>query len=355
MGAEYIVQFPKLGWEFSINTDVFSIGSFSIKWYGALIGIGFLLAVLYGFKNAKKMAIKEDPLFDAVIWGLIGGIFGARAYYIIFYPGNYFTEPTFFGNFLRFFQIYLGGLGFYGGLIGAIVIAGIVAKRKKINIPALFDITAIGFLIGQSIGRWGNFVNQEAFGVQTDLPWGMASVNTGFLPVHPCFLYESILCAIGFVALHFFNKKYRRYDGQIFLLYLVWYGIIRFFIESLRTDSLMIGPIRVSMAVAALTVLAAAACLVKLRKSTKLTGIGDPQVMEMNGITLKALLSADSTDEDEKESGETEKVKSTIFTEDEEETIYGAEDDAEETESTDTAESEDDANETADCDDENET
>lgn len=276
----HLIEFPKLGIELTVNETVFTIGTFEIKWYGLLIGIGFMLAILYAFKNAKKMNINEDHLLDVIIFGMIGGIVGARLYYVAFFPGDLYRN-----NPMEVFQIRDGGLGFYGGLIGALLAAIIVAKIKKMNVLALLDIVSLGFLIGQSFGRWGNFTNQEAFGGPTDLPWGMMSDNTKLFvdgTVHPCFLYESLLCAIGFVVLHFFTQKFRRYDGQTFLLYLVWYGISRFFIESTRTDSLIVGSseLKVSMVVSAVLVIVSLIILFVCRHRTVLTGIGSPDVMQ---------------------------------------------------------------------------
>lgn len=324
MGNSYIVQFPKLGWEFTVNDTALQIGSFSIKWYGVIIGIGFLLAILYGFQNAKNVNVNSDKLLDAIIWGLIGGVVGARLYYVIFYPGDKYIQ-----NPLEIFKIHSGGLAFYGGLIGALIAAIIVAKVKKMNIPALLDLVALGFLIGQGIGRWGNFVNQEAFGTVTDLPWGMSSINTGNQPVHPCFLYESLLCIVGFVLLHFFTRKFRRYDGQTFILYVIWYGFIRFFIEGLRTDSLYLfgTDLRVSQVVSGLAVIAGIALLVLFRNRTTLTGCGDKKVMELCGVVIGQEMTADTKAEETEE----EDTESTIFgtlTKEERSRIFGEDGDA---------------------------
>lgn len=279
------IDFPSLGIHFDVNTTAFSIGSFSVQWYGIIIAVGFLLAILYGFKMADRMNINKDRLFDCILVGLICGIIGARLYYVIFYPGDkYINNP------LDIFNIKEGGLGIYGGIIGGLLGGAITAKIRKIKVPALLDIAAIGYLIGQGIGRWGNFINQEAFGTATTLPWGMESDATKLEvvgAVHPCFLYESILCILGFILLHFFNKYLRRYDGQTFLLYLIWYGTGRFFIEGLRTDSLMLPffDIRVSQALAAATVLISVILLIVFAKKTSLTGCGSKKVMELNGIT----------------------------------------------------------------------
>ncbi len=278
------VEFPKLGLQFQVHETAFTIGNFEIKWYGIIIAVGFLLAILYASFRAKKMNIDMDRLFDAVIAGLIGGIVCARLFYVAFYPGDkYWKNP------IEILYIHSGGLAIYGGLIGALLFGGIVAKLRKLSVPAVFDLVSLGFLIGQSLGRWGNFINQEAFGTATDLPWGMYSDNTALEVVgnaHPCFLYESILCLIGFLLLHVFTKKYRRYDGQTFLLYIVWYGLCRFFIEGLRTDSLMIPYVglRVSQVIAGGCVVVGLLLLFLFRKKTSLTGCGSREVMEAVGL-----------------------------------------------------------------------
>lgn len=282
------IQFPKLGLSLTINDVAFTVGGFQIKWYAILIAAGFLLAVLYACLNAKKMNIDVNYLVDATLGGLIGGIVCARLYYVIFYPNNsyYFENP------IEILKIHEGGLAIYGGLIGGLGFGSLVAKLRHLKVPAVLDIASLGFLIGQCIGRWGNFINQEAFGSATNLPWGMVSENTERIvpgsPVHPCFLYESLLCLLGFVLLHFFNRKLRRYDGQTFLLYVVWYGACRFFIEGLRTDSLMIPHtgLRVSQLVAAGCVLVGLLLLFVFRRKTSLTGCGSKQVMEGVGLTI---------------------------------------------------------------------
>ena len=244
------VQFPNLGISVEVNPIAFQVGNFTIYWYGIIIGIGFLLAVLYGFSSCKKMNINKDHLLDAIIAGLLGGI------------------------------------------IGGMLCGGIVAKIRKMNLFAVLDVASLGYLIGQGVGRWGNFVNQEAFGCATDLPWGMYSDRTAAEVVgnvHPCFLYESILCLLGFVLLHLFTRHLRRYDGQTFLLYIIWYGVTRFFIEGLRTDSLLLPGIdlRVSQVLAAASALVAVVLLVVFRNCHKLTGCGSRKAMEAAGLTVE--------------------------------------------------------------------
>lgn len=257
---------------FSLDRVMFKIPgtNFEIYWYGFLIALGILLAMIYGFKKMKSVGIDPDRATDAVIGGLIGAILGARTYYILFNDGITFKE---------FFNFRSGGLAIYGGIIGAILVGGIIAKLRKLKLSALLDVVAPCFFIGQTVGRWGNFVNQEAFGTNTDLPWGMMSYSTmsyiaendnlggtvsAYAPVHPCFLYESLWCILGFVLLHFY-MKHRKFDGEVFLMYIGWYGLGRFFIESLRTDSLYLMNIRVSQLVAGTCVLASIVLIIVLR------------------------------------------------------------------------------------------
>ncbi len=239
---------------------------FTIRWYGAIIAFGFLLAVLFGGRMAYKWKISIDKMLDVLIYGTIFAIIGARLYYCIFKWDSYKDNP------LDIFAIWEGGLAIYGGIIGGIAAAYIVCKIRKMNFWNLMDMVAMSLLIGQGIGRWGNFANQEAFGTNTDLPWGMWSskVSTyisahmsefeasGIVmdpnkAVHPTFLYESIWCLLGFFVLFAICKKARLFSGQIFLCYGVWYGIERAVVEGLRTDSLYITgtTIRVSQLISA--------------------------------------------------------------------------------------------------------
>ncbi|MGN1114786.1 MAG: prolipoprotein diacylglyceryl transferase [Oscillospiraceae bacterium] len=249
--------------------------NFEIYWYGFLIALGILLAMIYGFRKFKPVGIDADRATDAIIGGLVGAILGARTYYILFNSEISFKE---------FFNIRNGGLAIYGGIIGALLVGGIIAKLRKLRVSAILDVAAPGFFIGQAIGRWGNFFNQEAFGSNTDLPWGMMSSSTieylsnnggdgitAYAPVHPCFLYESIWCVIGFILLNAYFK-HRKFDGEIFLMYTGWYGLGRFFIEGLRTDSLYIGSIRVSQLLAGICFVASVILIIVFRKKVKQSG-----------------------------------------------------------------------------------
>lgn len=244
------VSFPGLGIDITIDNVALRIGSFEIYWYAVIILTGFILAVLYAYRNGRRFGVDTEAMLDAVLVGLLGGIVGARLYYVIFHLESYHSLRD-------VINIRDGGMGIYGGVILALVCGGLMCKARNIHLLSMFDLVGLGFLIGQGTGRWGNFANQEAFGTPTDLPWGMVSVNTGNIPVHPCFLYESIWCFTGFIALHFLSKKWYKFRGQYFLSYLGWYGLGRAWIEGLRTDSLYLIPdvIRVSQLVAILCVL----------------------------------------------------------------------------------------------------
>lgn len=288
----HTVSFPNLGLEFHLNPVVFSIGNFSLNWYGLIIGVGILLALWMGFKNCNRFGIISDKLVDVVLAGIIGGIVGARLYYVAFRWEDYRDDLT------LIFKTWEGGLAIYGGVIGAFLVGGITAKLRKVKVPAVMDLAALGFLIGQGIGRWGNFVNGEAFGSNTDLPWGMTGdrivsyltsssyvTGSGIDPnglVHPCFLYESLWCLIGFGLLYWYSYR-RRFDGEIFLMYLGWYGLGRVFIEGLRTDSLMLGNLRVSQLLAGLLV--AASLIVWLVIHSRIKASNDPDYLKCYGKT----------------------------------------------------------------------
>lgn len=258
---EYLtkITFPSLNLSLDPSRS-FHIGPLEIHWYGLLIAIGLLLAVVYACRRSKSFGLRDNDLIDGVLCIVPFAVICARAYYCIFQWEAYADDP------LSVLYVWEGGLAIYGGVIGAAI--GIVVfafiKKDKVKLTAVLDITALGFLIGQSIGRWGNFLNREAFGAETNsfLRMGLLNKITGEVTYyHPTFLYESAWNALGFVLLHFLSKK-RRYDGQIALGYVAWYGLGRAMIEGLRTDSLYLGPIRVSQLLAAVSCLAATAVLI---------------------------------------------------------------------------------------------
>lgn len=267
MGMVGTISFPGLGINnININPTAFKVFGHPVAWYGIIIACGLLLALIYGMKRAKVFNVTVDDLSDIVIFSLIFGVIGARLYYVLFYPTTYGTNP-YFENPVSILYIWNGGLGIYGGIIAAFLTAFIITRIKKISAGAVFDIAGLGFLIGQAIGRWGNFINEEAYGSTTNLPWRMA-ISGETSPVHPCFLYESLWCIIGFIILHIYSKR-RKFNGEVFLMYIMWYSFGRFFIEGLRTDSLMIGNIKISQLVAVILFVAAGGLLIYKRNSVR--------------------------------------------------------------------------------------
>lgn len=279
----------------------FNIGDkfFSIKWYGVIIAFGFTLAALFGGRIAYTWRINLSKMVDVLIYGTFGGIIGARAYYVIFQWDYYSQNPA------EIFQIWNGGLAIYGGIIGGLLAAFITCKVEKLNFFNLLDMVGMSLLIGQGIGRWGNYANQEAFGTFTNGNFGMMSskvasyiashpdkfglegvtdvnayIEENNLFVHPTFFYEFVWCMLGFAVLYIMLKKFRKFSGQLFLSYGIWYGLGRTFIEGLRTDSLYIGStgIRVSqllsICIVAVCSIILVAMLIKVKKHpVKIEGV----------------------------------------------------------------------------------
>ena len=288
MGNYTRVFFDGLGISFNIPSVAFTVGSYEVHWYGIIIAIGFTLAVIYGGRMAYKWKMSLDGMTDVLIWGTLFGIICARAYYVAFEWDYYSVHRN------EIIAIWNGGIAIYGGIIGAIIGAYIGCKIGKIDFRNLLDLGALGLLIGQGIGRWGNFFNQEAFGTNTDTAlfrmWSEKIrdniiANQGTLAekgmqvdpnsaVHPTFLYESVWCILLFVLLHIVVTKFRSFKGEVFLLYGIGYGLERMIVEGMRTDSLYIGSttIRVSQLLSALIVVAFSVWLailfVKLKKGT---------------------------------------------------------------------------------------
>lgn len=251
-----VISFPGLGIEWNPGRAL-HIGPLTIHYYGILIALGLVLAVLYACKRAKQFGIREDDLTDGVLWVVPFAIICARAYYCVFKWEEFAADP------ISVLYIWNGGLAIYGGVLGALIGVAVFCKCKRIKLPALLDLVALGFLIGQSIGRWGNFFNREAFGSTTDwfLRMGLLNDITGKVEYHhPTFLYESVWNLVGFALLHVASRR-RKYDGQIALGYVAWYGLGRALIEGLRTDSLYLGPFRVSQLLAAVSCFAAVVVL----------------------------------------------------------------------------------------------
>lgn len=286
------VKFTGIDHTFNVYSTFveFNIGSsvFSVKFYGLIIAFGFLLAVLFGGRMAYKWKMDLNKMLDVLLYGTIGGIIGARLYYVAF-EWDYYSQ-----NLSEIPKIWNGGLAIYGGLIGGIIAAAITCKVDKMDFLKLLDLAGMSFLIGQGIGRWGNYANQEAFGTNTTMPWGMTSSKvvdyivsnqalfrakgiemSPNVPVHPTFLYESVWCLLGFLVIYIICRKFYKFSGQLILCYGVIYGAERAVVEGLRTDSLYIGSsnLRVSqllsMVIAVVCLAILTAKLVSLKKHPK--------------------------------------------------------------------------------------
>ncbi len=243
---------------FHMDPVVFSLGPLSVRWYGLIITCGMIFAVLLAIKHAKIEKVKTDDIVDLALYLIIFGVIGARLYYVIMKLDQYIvSEGSFLHNLGRtlynIVAVWEGGLAIYGGIIGGAITIFVFARKKKIRFPVLFDIVSPSVMLGQIIGRWGNFVNVEAHGGETTLPWRMGILTSldggnSFIAesyVHPTFLYESLWNLIGLVFLLIFYKR-KKYHGQILLMYITWYGFGRMLIEGLRTDSLYVGEMRIS-------------------------------------------------------------------------------------------------------------
>lgn len=286
------VNFPALGWSFDVYENFLEIpfggDTITIKFYGVIIAFGFILAALFGGRKAYVWKMSLDSMVDVLIYGIIGAVVGARLYYVIFQWDEYKD------NLLSIFKIWEGGLAIYGGIIGGIIAAYFVCKKTKLPFLKLLDLIGMALPIGQGIGRWGNYTNQEAFGINTTSLFGMTSdkivdyinshqqefLQNGIemnpdLPVHPTFLYESVWCLLGFVILYIVCQKFHKFDGQLILGYGIIYGLERTVVEGLRIDSLYIANtnLRVSQLVSLVLVIVCTAItiykFVKLSKEKK--------------------------------------------------------------------------------------
>ena len=271
------ISFPSLGIE--VNPPRFlEVGPLTIYYYGLIIAIGLMLAVVYACKRSKEFGLKEDDIMDGVLWVTPFAIICARIYYCAFAWEEYAADP------ISVLYIWNGGIAIYGGVLGAILGMAVLCRVKKIKLLPVLDLILMAFLIGQSIGRWGNFMNREAFGAPTEnfLRMGLLNSKTGLVEYyHPTFLYESLWNACGILVLHFLSKK-RRYDGQIALSYAAWYGLGRVWIEGLRMDSLYWGPFRVSQWLAGISCITAIVILLWQSRKPH-----DPAKMWVNVVAAK--------------------------------------------------------------------
>lgn len=275
------IRFPGLfgDWAFTASSKALDIGN-GIYWYGILIALGLVIAIWWCMNQKSKYGITEDDLLDSVLWGIPCAIVGARIYYVLFYLDQFKNSDGSF-SFRKAIAIWDGGLAIYGGVIAGFLTAYLFSRRRKISFWALADCCVQGLFIGQAIGRWGNFMNREAFGAATELPWRMRlwTSATTYMDVHPTFLYESLWNVIGLLLLYFVVSRVRRFDGENTCFYFIWYGLGRFWIEGLRTDSLYLfhwtlfgQRIRVSQALSLVMVLVCAGILVYQFKVKKADG-----------------------------------------------------------------------------------
>lgn len=296
------LSFPGLGIEpFHISDTAFSVFGLDIKWYGIIITVGMILAFFVARAGAKKEGITDDDIYDITLLCIVFGIVGARLYYVLFKLSDFVAKDgsaweNVKDTFVAIVNVRSGGLAIYGGLLAGLITAFVVMRIKKIRFPVLLDVAAPAALVGQILGRWGNFVNVEAYGGVTSLPWRMgihiASGEAGEWIserfVHPTFLYESLWNLAAFVLILCFYKK-KKYNGQVFLFYAAWYGLGRFFIEGLRTDSLMLGSVRISQLVAAVTFVVCAVLFVLFTVKT-------PKYMKLIPVAMDVDTSEHSTE-----------------------------------------------------------
>lgn len=357
---EMNVEFPNLfgGTEISYRRGFNLFGSnIIIYWYGVLIAIGVVLGYLYMMRRATRdFGLVKDRVFDVVFVTIICAFICARIYYCVFTNLNPNTPEDQKYTFITMFtKMRDGGIAMYGGTIGAVIFGLLMCKIRKVKFTALADLSAIGFLIGQTIGRWGNFINQEAYGAECDPNWLFAMSGSRIraeMPagvfVHPCFLYESVWCLLGLIFLHIYSKKLRTFDGEVALLYLSWYGFGRFFIEQLRTDSLYLGSLRVSQWVGAVSFVGAMICFVIFKVRTAKS----KKPLYVNTDASRELIELDLKAEEERKAKKVKKEKTadSILAED----AYSVSE-SEETPETDDGDKSDEAEEIEKNDDTNET
>ena len=295
------ISFPGLfgDWECNIDPIAIHIGH-GVYWYGIILALGMLAGLLLCMKQAKRFGLTEDNVLDMVLWAVPACIVGARLYYVLFYLDLYRRADGSL-DWGSMIAVWDGGLAIYGAVIMGFVVAVLYTRKKKIKLWAMTDLCVLGLLIGQAIGRWGNFVNREAFGTETTLPWRMRLWTSAYqyIEVHPTFFYESLWNLIGLLLLLFVITKGRRFDGENTCFYFLWYGLGRTWVESLRTDSLYLfgwtfmgSPIRVYQALSIVMVLVSAcALLVNLRFRHH-----DPAELLVNQVAAAA---AESAEEEE--------------------------------------------------------
>ncbi len=321
----YEISFPGLGIDgFTIHSVAFTVFGKDIMWYGILICFGMILAYLYAHSRAKFEGIKTDDLLDLGFFVILFGIVGARLYYVLFAPTSYIAKggsllENIWNTIVNVVSIWNGGLAIFGAILAGFVTTIFVAKKKKIRLPVLLDVLSPSVMIGQIVGRWGNFMNAEAYGSETTVPWRMGikrisggGLYTQSIEVHPTFLYESLWNLIGFILIAIFYKK-KKFNGQVFYFYMIWYGLGRAVIEGLRSDSLYIAGneyLRVSQILAALVCIAGIVLMIRgfanLKKAAGVAGASK------NVQTIGAAYTTEPAAEESLPTAETESEKSNI-------------------------------------------
>lgn len=291
------ISFPGLDiGEFQLNTIAFTIFGREIAWYGIIITLGIILGFTYVMYRAKFENVKTDDVLDYAIYCVIFAMIGARAYYVLASLDDY-------NSFYEAIAIWEGGVAIYGAVIGGALAAYIVSKLKKLKVLKIFDMLSPAVMLGQIIGRWGNFINAEAYGAETDVPWRMGIRFQNFastIYVHPTFLYESLWNLVGFIIINIVYKK-KKFDGQIFLMYMSWYGLGRAYIEGLRADSLYVGNYRISQLLAAFTFVLGTVLLVVLYNNAR-----------KNTVNIEGVAALPAEEKPPKESGNTKDMTDKI-------------------------------------------
>jgi len=319
----YEISFPGLGIDgFTIHSVAFTVFGKDIMWYGILICFGMILAYLYAYSRAKFEGIKTDDLLDLGFFVILFGIVGARLYYVLFAPTSYIAKggallENIWNTIVNVVSIWNGGLAIFGGILAGFATTIFVARKKKIRLPVLLDVLSPSVMIGQIVGRWGNFMNAEAYGSETTVPWRMGikrisagGLYTNSVEVHPTFLYESLWNLIGFTLIAIFYKK-KKFNGQVFYFYMIWYGLGRTVIEGLRSDSLYIAGnehLRVSQILAALVCIAGIILMVRGYTKWKKT-VGPAEATE-SAQTIQAAYSTEPAAEEPLSSAESESKES---------------------------------------------
>lgn len=291
------ISFPGLfgDWEFNPDPIAIHVGH-GIYWYGIILAVGMLAGLLLCMKQAKRFGLTEDHVLDMVLWAVPCCILGSRIYYVVFYL-DLFKKADGSLDWGRVVAIWDGGLAIYGTVIAGFLVAFIYTRVKKLKLGAMTDLCVMGLLLGQCIGRWANFINREAFGAETTLPWRMRlwTSATHYIEVHPTFFYESLWNFIGLMLILFVVTKGRRFDGENTWFYFLWYGLGRAWVEGLRTDSLYLfdwtlfgEPIRVSQALSVVMVIVAAIALFYCIRIKKYTS----DSLLVNQVAAKAAMAA---------------------------------------------------------------